>query len=274
MAFLDDRLWVHPKWRLLDAEAFRVGIYGLCYAHGFVTRGYLTPVDFLTLDADDDLVAQLVDCGIWDPLDDSGGVTVRDGHAVRHALDNGVRIHDWEQYNDDERAAHKRKLSADRQRRKRDRDATGHAPVTHSHAGNNAGVTSQVTRDIERDVTRDLARARDESESESERSTYPLTPAKRGTRVSKQNPRALGSNPRAADERHHEQTREQRQTRKHELAAEAVHQWARQQGTGTDELHTTLDLIETDLHTTFSDQERITLIDQATTERQQLEAPS
>ena len=55
------------------------------------------------------------------------------------------------------------------------------------------------------------------------------------------------------------------------VAVSYTHLRAHETGSGTDELHTTLDLIETDLHTTFSDQERITLIDQAVTERQQLE---
>jgi len=299
MAYLDDRIWVHPKWVCLSNASFRIAVTGLCYAHGFGTGGALTKSVLRTIGASKSNVEEIVASGLWE----------RDG--------NGVRIHDWADYNDDERAARKRKLDADRQRRFRDRNALpngdvthdvtrditrdGHESVTHSHGDGNADVTPQVTRDIVRDVTRDLARARDESESESDKYLKPLPTASGGSpgffecwncgqpvaarascRHCGASPRVAGSNARALPERSRtleqhqaEQAREQahtqKRTRKHELAAEAVAQWAHETGSGTDELHTTLDLIETDLHTTFSDQERITLIDQAVTERQQLE---
>ncbi len=257
MAFLDDRVWVHPKWRLLGDAAYRVGTYAICYSHGFGTRGYLNPVDLMTIGATPALTEELLDVGLWEPASENSSEPDPLGHpAVTLAVtveSRGIVIHDWDNYNDDDADAKRREKNAERQRRSRAHRA-GHISVTDESRDSHADVAPSE-RDGHADVTPSRARARAgfESESESEVKDSP-NPAKRGTRASGQNPRALGTNPRAVAK----QNREELHRALIAAAVAAADTW---EPSGTDVVHERLDELERELGARFNDMERIRIVD-------------
>jgi hypothetical protein len=92
MAWLDDRVWSHPKFTDLSPLAFRAYVYGVCYSSGFGTRGHLTSGQLQTIGAKPSIQTELVKVGLWE----------------REA--SGVYIHDWDEHNGkrDERRARDR----------------------------------------------------------------------------------------------------------------------------------------------------------------------
>jgi hypothetical protein len=233
VAFLDDRVWCHPKWAALSPDAAWIGIRAICYAHGFRTRGTLNETALRMIGATDVTTDELVTVGLWE----------------RNGAGNAVAIHDWADYNDDERLDRQRDLTRDRVRRHRARNADDALPVTPGNADvtdvGNAGNARYIG------VT---SRARaNESESDSDLKEPP-TPAQRGLRDGKKNPRALGTNPRAVsiDDR----------TKRHRAlvtaAATASDEWEQ---TGTDEVHERLDALERFHGSRLDDQERARVID-------------
>ncbi len=99
MAWLDDRVWSHPKFADLSAAAFRSYVYGVCYSSGFGTRGKLTSGMLKTLCVTRAQRRALTDAGLW------------------HETGDGIAIHDWENHNgkrDDRRAR-------DRERKRKER---------------------------------------------------------------------------------------------------------------------------------------------------------
>jgi hypothetical protein len=234
MAFLDDRLWCHPKWVALSDRAHRVGIAAICYAHGFGTRGELNASALRTIGATDDTTTELVTVGLWE----------------RNADRNAVVIHDWNDYNDDERLDRKRELTRERVRRHRVRNA---ADALHRHPSNAADAlhrhpSNSVTPSVTPSVT---SRAR-ATESESE---LPPTPAERGLRNASTNPRAQGTNPRALTD----QVKADRRAAFLEAAAGALADYPSTISTET--VHERLDELELEHGLRLADQERARLVD-------------
>ncbi len=70
MAWLDDRVWCHPKLADLSDRAFRVWVNGIAYSTGFGTQGRLTPGQQRTVGANKKVTGELVAAGLW-LLDDT-----------------------------------------------------------------------------------------------------------------------------------------------------------------------------------------------------------
>ncbi len=105
MAWIDDRLWCHPKVIGLTAGAKAAYVMGIAYSSGMSTGGKLEEAMQKAVGANTRIRAELVTAGLWDTNGDGGT----------------VHIHDWDEHNGkrDERRA------ADRERKRRWREKTG-----------------------------------------------------------------------------------------------------------------------------------------------------
>lgn len=100
MAWLDDRIWCHPKVMNVPREARWEYAAAICYSSGFGTSGHLSAGQLAIIECaakDRDL---LVKVGLWD---DAG--------------DGGIRIHDWDEHN----AKRDKRRADDRERKRRSR---------------------------------------------------------------------------------------------------------------------------------------------------------
>lgn len=100
MAWLDERIWCHPKVTDLSDRAFRVWINSIAYSSGMQTLGLLSVQQQRLLGSSPRIRKELFAAGLWDEAGD------------------GVLIHDWEHYNADRDA----KRAADRMRKRLQRD--------------------------------------------------------------------------------------------------------------------------------------------------------
>lgn len=116
MAWLDDRIWCHPKFTGCSKPARWSYVAGVCYSTGFQTRGFLTVGQLRTIGVVARERRELVAAGLWDELPDGS-----------------VQVHDWDEHNSrrDERRA------ADRERKSRQRER------------DRSRVTSAVTARVE-----------------------------------------------------------------------------------------------------------------------------
>ncbi len=252
MAFLDDRVWCHPKWIALSPDAAWVGIKAICYAHGFVTQGRVTADALSIIGATDEIVDEMIAAGLWE-------------RSARYG--NALVIHDWSDYNDDANAERKRAQTRERVRRHRARNAPD---ALQGNAGN--GVTSGVTESVtsrarasdsesESEVREPLTRPADGSETLTCRNCGADVEPNRACPSCGVNPRAAGTNPRAIAGRERTQA-EREQTERHDaLMAQlvvAVGEWQRMDSLTFHEL---LDGIERDNGTRLTDRDRDQLWD-------------
>lgn len=93
MAWLDDRIWAHPKIARLSDPAFRAWVSSVCYSSGFGTRGRLEREHQKLIGATTRSREELLSCGLWI---DAGS--------------EAIEIRDWQEHNDrmDERRARDR----------------------------------------------------------------------------------------------------------------------------------------------------------------------
>lgn len=111
MAWLDDRIWCHPKVTDLTDAAYRAYINGITYSSGFDTNGVLTEGQQKTIGATGKARTELVKSGLWDLLEQDGTT---------------VQVHDWEEHN----AKRDARRRADRERKKQERAADPNGWVT------------------------------------------------------------------------------------------------------------------------------------------------
>ena len=83
MAWIDDRIWCHPKFANLSAGAFALYIKGIAYSSGMATGGKLDEGNQRLIGASKVARQQLIDAGLWDTNGESGT----------------VHIHDWAEHN-------------------------------------------------------------------------------------------------------------------------------------------------------------------------------
>jgi len=83
MAWIDDRIWCHPKFNKLSPSAFATYIRGIAYSSGMGTRGELDAATQKLLGATKACRISLISAGLWDVNGD--GKT--------------VHIHDWDEHN-------------------------------------------------------------------------------------------------------------------------------------------------------------------------------
>lgn len=101
MAWLDDRIWCHPKIADLTDSAYRAYVNSIAYSSGMSTRGHLTVGQQRTIGATPKIRRELVGAGLWD--------LNGDGQAVD--------IHDWDDHNAKQDARRKRERERKRQAR-------------------------------------------------------------------------------------------------------------------------------------------------------------
>lgn len=100
MAYLDDRIWCHPKMAEVPKPSRWIYAAALAYSSGFMTGGILTEAQQKTIGGDAKDRRALLDAGLWDTREDIGK--------------NAIQIHDWDEHNG-KRDARKRR---DRARKK------------------------------------------------------------------------------------------------------------------------------------------------------------
>lgn len=100
MAWLDERIWCHPKFVDLTGDQFAAYVKGIAYSAGFTTAGHLTPGQLRTIGASAKDTQALIAAGLWEP---NG---------------NGVFIHDWAEHNGKRDA----RRAADRERKRNARN--------------------------------------------------------------------------------------------------------------------------------------------------------
>lgn len=120
MAWIDDRIWCHPKFADISDRAFRVWVSGVAYSTGFATRGALTPGMQKQVGSDARVRRELVAAGVWDEMG-SGSVL----------------IHDWDEHNSKRDA---------RRANDRDRKRKARAESSGTSAGQSAGSTAVAAR--------------------------------------------------------------------------------------------------------------------------------
>jgi hypothetical protein len=83
MAWVDDRIWCHPKFTDLTPAAFASYVKALAYCSGMSTGGVLSSGQQTLLGSTSKVKQELLEAGLWD-----------------HVGPNGtVKIHDWEDHN-------------------------------------------------------------------------------------------------------------------------------------------------------------------------------
>lgn len=102
MAWLDDRLWCHPKVASVSVAARWTYAASIMYSSGFQTRGLLTAGQQKAIGSTTKIRRELIAVGLWDEED------------------HDVRVHDWDEHNS--RRDAKRTYDRERKRRERDRD--------------------------------------------------------------------------------------------------------------------------------------------------------
>ncbi len=103
MAWVDDRIWCHPKIAGLSHLAFRIYICSLAYSGGFGLGGVLTKEHQHVIHSTAAARKELVAAGLWE---DVGG--------------GAIEIHDWKEHNEKRDA--RRRADRDRKRTARNRD--------------------------------------------------------------------------------------------------------------------------------------------------------
>jgi hypothetical protein len=97
MAWIDDRIWCHPKLAGLTDKAYRAYVNGIAYSSGMGTRGVLDDAQMKLIGARKREKNELISARLWNEMDTTS-----------------VAINDWDEHNSkrDERRA------ADRERKR------------------------------------------------------------------------------------------------------------------------------------------------------------
>ncbi len=105
MAWIDERIYCHPKLMKIGKPARWTYVAGIAYSSAWGTRGKLEPGEQEAIGCNAKLRAELLTAGLWDPIEGSRAVT----------------IHDWSLHNE-KRDARK---EADRIRKREARASAG-----------------------------------------------------------------------------------------------------------------------------------------------------
>ena len=100
MAWLDERVWCHPKFTDLSNGAFRVYWNSVAYSSGMETKGVLSAAQQKLVGCTPKIRRELVDGRLWDVL-----------------RGESVSVHDWDDHNEKRDA----KKAADRERKRAER---------------------------------------------------------------------------------------------------------------------------------------------------------
>lgn len=122
MAWLDDRVWCHPKLTDISDRAWRVWVSSIAYSSGLGTSGVLTVQQQRIVGGTPVIRRALIEGRLWDELD-AGAVV----------------IHDWAEHN--ERRDAKRRTDRERKQRQRDRDRDKVRDITRDTPRDRRGLT-------------------------------------------------------------------------------------------------------------------------------------
>lgn len=120
MAWVDDRIWCHPKFTDLSAAAGWTWTKGCAYSSGFGTKGFLSREQQRLVGGAGGARRELVEAGLWEER--PGG---------------SVYIHDWHEHNSKRDA----RREADRDRKRKQRAASAGQST-----GQSAGVSAGTAR--------------------------------------------------------------------------------------------------------------------------------
>ena len=98
MAWIDDRLWCHPKVIGLTAGAKAAYVMGIAYSSGMSTGGLLEEAMQKAVGSNNRIRTELITAGLWDANGDG----------------SSVHIHDWKEHN--EKRDERRKRDRERKR--------------------------------------------------------------------------------------------------------------------------------------------------------------
>jgi 5-methylcytosine-specific restriction endonuclease McrA len=104
VAWIDDRIWCHPKFTDLSKGAFAGYCKSLAYSSGMGTGGLITQGQMALFMVTRAEMLELVEAGLWDNENDGTG---------------SVRIHDWNEHNGKRDA----RRASDRERKRKSRAA-------------------------------------------------------------------------------------------------------------------------------------------------------
>lgn len=179
MAWLDDRIWAHPKVTDITDAAFRAWVYAIAYSSGFGTRGVLTHGQQRRIGATPKVRRQLLEFGLWE----------------QHGDDGSIHIHDWEDHN----STRDERREKDRQRKRRERAAARAA--TNAQTADELGSNTRKTAKRPQDSPPDSPQDADEDAPQDVRALKVVKEEKKNNSSSNYNRRARGA---AAEEEHEE----------------------------------------------------------------------
>jgi hypothetical protein len=78
VAWLDDRIWCHPKFADLTDHAFTAYIKGIAYSSGFSTKGHLTAGQLKTIGIDGRAKKELIAAELWHLNGDGKSIDIHD----------------------------------------------------------------------------------------------------------------------------------------------------------------------------------------------------
>jgi len=105
MAWIDDRIWCHPKFNGLTPQAFATYIRAIAYSSGMGTAGHLDQATQKLVGGTKRVRGELITAGLWDVNGDGQSVV----------------IHDWDEHNgvrDERRAKARERMRAYRAKNK------------------------------------------------------------------------------------------------------------------------------------------------------------
>lgn len=145
MAWLDDRLWAHPKINQVSPRAFQAFVFSITYSSGFGLYGVLTEADLRKLHVGSRTRQELVEAALWHNV--NGG---------------GIEINDWAEHNSKRDAVIEDRRKADRERKRRERERK-------------AELSRGQSRDTDRDLSRDEKRDDPPSRARTRTGAPPMT---------------------------------------------------------------------------------------------------
>jgi hypothetical protein len=129
VAWIDVRVWCHPKFTGLSGNAGWAWVKGLAYSVGFGTKGHLTREQQKLVGGVGGVRRELIAAGLWDELPDGS-----------------IVVHDWDDYNDRRDAKRKRdrdRIAAKRAAEKSDMSRDSRATVAPEVAPVSRGDSSE-----------------------------------------------------------------------------------------------------------------------------------
>lgn len=139
MAWLDDRIWAHPKLARVGWKARAIYMYSLAYSSGFGLYGRLEPGHQRMIGSSPSVRENLIEVGLWN-----------------EAESGAVEINDWNEHNAKRDDAIVEKRAKDRERKRlarakaREMSTRTSDGLSNGHTPDKADISADETADISR----------------------------------------------------------------------------------------------------------------------------